>query len=186
MNNNMLFEKAVIFAAKAHDGQSRKGDGAPYIIHPFMVATILREQQCSEQTIIAGLLHDTVEDSDITIEDIKQTFGSEIASIVAACTEADKSMPWEERKQRALDSIRHASTETKYVVCADKLHNLRAMSAAYEAMGDTLWSRFNRGYEQQKWYTREMLTSLFFGLDQDAIKPMFLEYEKLAKEFYSL
>lgn len=183
MNNN-LYEKAVYFAAKAHDGQFRKGDGAPYIVHPFMVASILNEQQCSPQAVIAGLLHDTVEDTGVTIEELVTEFGPDVAAIVETCTEQDKSLRWELRKQHSIDVIKTASLDAKYVTCADKLHNLRSLAAAHKNLGDDVWSRFSRGYDSQKWYAQSMLQSIFFGLDQADVKPMLLEYKKLFEDFY--
>jgi len=183
MRNN-LYEKAVIFAAKAHDGQRRKGDGAPYIVHPFIVASILNEQQCSPQAVIAGLLHDTVEDAGVTVEELKAGFGADVAAIVNACTEQDKSLRWELRKQHSIAVIKTTSLDAKYVACADKLHNLRSLAAAYQNLGDEVWSRFSRGYDEQKWYAESMLQSIYHGLEKSDIKPMLLEYKKLVEDFY--
>jgi len=182
--NNNLYVKAVNFAAKAHDGQKRKGDGAPYIVHPFIVASILREQQCSPQAVIAGLLHDTVEDTHVTIEELETEFGADVAAIVATCTEQDKSLHWELRKQHSIATIKTASLDAKYVTCADKLHNLNSLTAAYQKMGDEVWSRFSRGYDSQKWYAESMLHSILFGLDAADMKPMMLHYKKLVEDFY--
>ena len=180
-----LYEKAVVFAARAHAGQIRKGDGTPYIVHPFLVASMLREQGCSLNAVIAGLLHDTVEDTRVSIHDIETEFGNEVADIVSVCTEPLKSMPWEERKQHSIKVIKTASLDAKYVTCADKLHNLRSLIAVHEELGPKVWSRFSRGYESQKWYAESMLSSIFFGLDDTAIKPMLKFYNKLIKEFYN-
>jgi (p)ppGpp synthase/HD superfamily hydrolase len=180
-----LYEKAVAFAARAHAGQTRKGDGTPYIVHPFIVASMLREQGCSINAIIAGLLHDTVEDTNVSIHDIENEFSGDIAAIVAECTEPEKAMLWEERKQHSIEVIKTASLDAKYVTCADKLHNLRSLIAAHEELGPEVWSRFSRGYEGQKWYAESMLSSIFFGLDDTAIKPMLKFHKKLIKEFYN-
>lgn len=179
-----IFEKAVAFAARAHAGQTRKGDGIPYIVHPFIVASMLREQGCSLNAIIAGLLHDTIEDTDVSIDDIQRTFGTAVAGIVAACTEPDKTAPWEERKEHSIQVIKTASLDAKYVACADKLHNLRSLIAAHNVQGDKVWSRFSRGFEDQKWYAEAMLESIFYGLCDNEIKPMLMFYKKLVKEFY--
>lgn len=184
MENN-IYEKAVVFAARAHANQTRKGDGTPYIVHPFIVATMLREQGCSLNAIIAGLLHDTVEDTSVSIHNIETEFGQDVAAIVALCTEPEKSMQWEARKRHTIEIIKTASLDAKYVICADKLHNLRSLIEAHKKLGDDVWSRFNRGYKDQKWYAESMLKSIFFGLDDSAIKPMLKYYEKLVKEFYN-
>ena len=89
-----LYEKAIEFAAKAHQGQMRKGQDVPYIVHPFTVSAILKEQNCDEHVIIAGLLHDTVEDTAVSLESLRFDFGDQIADLVAICTEPDKGLPW--------------------------------------------------------------------------------------------
>ncbi len=185
MMTNRLYEKAIIFAARAHDGQTRKGDGAPYITHPYTVAFMLAEQECSDEAIIAGLLHDTVEDTSVTLEDIHRQFGGGIAHIVEICSEPDKSLQWEERKRHTIQVVKTAPVDAKYVVCADKLHNLRSLMAAHQRLGDDVWSRFSRGYAEQRWYAESLVQSIFYGLDKTEIKPMLLEYKKLVEEFFN-
>ncbi len=182
---SMLYEKAVVFAARAHDGQTRKGDGAPYITHPFTVAVILADQGCSEETVIAGLLHDTVEDTTVTLEDIRREFGDGVAHIVDICSEPDKNLQWEERKRHTIQIVKAAPANAKYVVCADKLHNLRSLVSAHQRLGDDVWQRFSRGYIEQKWYAESMVQSIFYGLDESDIKPMLLEYKKLVEDFFA-
>ena len=98
-----MIHEAIIFAALAHEGQKRKGTDVPYIVHPFEVAQILTKAGASESVICAGLLHDTVEDTEVTLEEIRQKFGGEVAGMVSVMTE-DKSLSWEERKQKAVEN----------------------------------------------------------------------------------
>lgn len=178
------FQKAIEFAATAHDGQTRKSTAIPYVSHPFAVAAILQSQGCEEYVVIAGMLHDTVEDTAVKIEDIQNEFGDQIAEIVAGVTEPAKSNPWEVRKKYMIESIKNASHEIKFVSCADKLHNLMTVMEAHSKIGDAVWNRFSRGYAGQKWYGEAMVDSLFFGLDEAHQKPMFFELKKLVGEFF--
>ncbi len=178
------FQKAIEFAALAHDGQTRKSTSVPYVSHPYAVAAILNNEGCDEHVVIAGLLHDTVEDTSVTLDHIRQEFGDQVAAIVAAVTEPDKSKPWEYRKNYMIDAIKYASHEVKYVSCADKLHNLLTVMEAHAHIGDAVWNRFSRGYQGQKWYGETMVTSLFYGLEEAHQKPMFFELERLVGEFF--
>ncbi len=178
------YQKAIEFAAIAHDGQKRKGDGIPYISHPYAVATILQNQGCDEYVVIAGLLHDTVEDTPVTLEQIQREFGEVVAELVDLVTEPSKSVPWEERKNHMLNVIKTAPAAAKYLCCADKLHNLRSLVRTYREAGDDMWTRFSRGYEKQKWYAESMVQSLFYGLEAEQQKAMFFEYKQTVEDFY--
>lgn len=152
-------EEAIEIAAQAHDGQFRKGTSTPYITHPYAVGLLLMEVGCSETLIIAGILHDTVEDTDMTLEDIRKNFGDSVADIVDGCSE-NKSLRWRERKTERIDALKTASTEVCIVTCADKLHNLRTVISEFDNIGDAVWDRFHGGIEAQEWYYRSVLDSL--------------------------
>lgn len=152
-------EEAIEVAAQAHNGQFRKGTQTPYISHPYAVGLILMNEGCSEEVVIAGILHDTVEDTDLTLECIKKSFGQSIAEIVDGCSE-NKSLRWRERKTDRIEALKTASTEVCLVTCADKLHNLRTVISEYDSIGDAVWERFHGGIEAQAWYYRSVLESL--------------------------
>lgn len=155
-----MIHEAIIFAACAHEGQKRKGTNVPYIVHPFEVAQILTDAGGSESLVCAGLLHDTVEDTGVTLEEIQSKFGGEVAALVGLMTE-EKSLSWEDRKQQAIDAVDDAmSREAKMLVCADKLSNLRSIQRDMDAIGESVWSRFRRGKEKQKWYYGTMIERL--------------------------
>jgi (p)ppGpp synthase/HD superfamily hydrolase len=101
----MIF-KAIEFATRAHSGQYRKGTKLPYIVHPLGVAKILIECDSPEHLIVAGILHDTVEDTSATLDEIKQTFGWDIADLVEAASEPDKSDTWENRKEHTIQMLK--------------------------------------------------------------------------------
>jgi (p)ppGpp synthase/HD superfamily hydrolase len=155
-------EKALQFASKAHLDQYRKNTVIPYISHPVAVGMILMKAGYSEDLITAGLLHDTVEDTDITLDNIQHEFGAKVAEIVAGCSEPDKSLSWKERKEHTLEFLKTASEDIRAVACADKLHNIRSIIRDYEELGDEVWTRFNAGKEQQKWYYTNIVKSLGF------------------------
>ena len=156
-SEQMMIHQAILFATQAHNGQFRKGTDIPYITHPFEVAQILTENGCEAKLIVAGLLHDTLEDADVTPEQIENQFGKEILSLVQSDSE-NKSLSWEERKQETIDYLsQKAGMEELLLACADKLSNLRSIKADYSLLGDNLWSRFNRGKEQQAWYYSKVI-----------------------------
>lgn len=172
-----MLEKAYEFAAQAHKGQVRKGTDVPYIVHPVEVSEILGELGCGEEVMAAGLLHDTLEDTRATAEEIAVRFGEKVAKLVAFNSE-DKSLPWEERKTHTLKSLENAEPEQMLLVFADKLSNIRSMRKDYAAVGEELWKRFNRGYEKQK--RMFVLYDEFFG---NTGKTGSAGYRRLTEEF---
>ena len=145
-----LLDYAIYFATKAHNGQKRKSDkDVDMIFHPFTVGMMLQRSGASEEAVIAGILHDVVEDTRYTINDIKEEFGDDIAKVVLEVSEK-KELPWDERKQEAIDRIKIASIDGKLVECADKISNLETMYNLYVEQGDDIWKSFKRHKEKQK------------------------------------
>lgn len=157
---NPVIDKAARFAAVKHDGHYRKGSNIPYITHPFGVAMILMEEKRSDSLIAAALLHDTLEDTDATEEELFKHFGEEILMLVKAASEPDKTLSWELRKQHTIANLPCRSTEELYLILADKLHNLRSVQADVLKQGDAVWSRFKRGKREQSWYYMSMVRAL--------------------------
>lgn len=174
--------KALEFAARAHLKQIRKGTDIPYITHPYAVGMILANAGCSEDVVIAGLLHDTVEDTEVTLDDILTEFGEEVAAIVAGCSEPDKELTWEERKQHTLDELKQASLDIQFVACADKLHNISSMIEEHKRIGDEVWGRFKRGKEQQGWYFYGLLASLSEG--EFSSHPLYREFQSSVESLF--
>lgn len=181
--NNTLIDLAIEVATRAHENQVRKGTNVPYITHPFAVALILSQAGCSDEVIVAGILHDTIEDTSITLDDIRETFGERIASIVMGCSEHDKSLPWEERKEHTIEFLKTAPLEVRIVACADKLHNVRTIASEYRKIGDEVWDRFRRGREKQEWYYREISETLSKNSDNQSNAFLF---QKLKNEVADL
>lgn len=155
-----IIEKALQLASKSHEGQYRKNTDIPYIIHPVAVGMLLMKHGYSEEIVAAGILHDTVEDTPLTIEEIEREFGGKIAEIVEGSSEPDKSLPWKARKEHTIEFLKTAPEVIRAVVCADKLHNIRSIISDYEREGEKVWNRFNAGKEQQKWYYTNIVESL--------------------------
>lgn len=119
--------RAAVFAAHAHSGQTRKGAAQePYVNHVLEVAQILAAHGAPKIAVLAGLLHDTVEDTDTTPEELAAAFGAEVAAIVAEATD-DKTLPKETRKALQVSQAAHKSDAAKQLKLADKISNLRAV-----------------------------------------------------------
>lgn len=114
---NYLLEKAIHFATSKHAGQLRKGTTTPYIVHPLETMNILRSMNVDTNLLIASLLHDTVDDTDTTVEEIAEVFGTDIAALFSGHSE-DKNKTWEERKTHAMKELAEASRRMKMLVMA--------------------------------------------------------------------
>lgn len=161
------FEDALTFAARLHAKQTRKGTAIPYIAHLLAVASLVITHGGDEDEAIAALLHDAVEDQGgpPTLEMIRARFGEGVAAIVAGCTDTDivPKPPWRPRKERYLAHLRSASPSVKLVAAADKLDNVRAIVADYRTHGAAIWTRFNAGPEDQRWFYRACVNALHDG-----------------------
>lgn len=162
-----FLDKAIAFATKAHAGTERRGKGFPYIIHPLEAVEIVATMTPDQELLAAAALHDTVEDTDVTIGQIREQFGDRVASIVEA--ESDKCIEgrpeqetWRDRKQAAIDRLASASKEVKMVAMGDKLSNMRAIARDYVTIGDKLWERFHApgGKPDHEWHYRGLAKSL--------------------------
>jgi (p)ppGpp synthase/HD superfamily hydrolase len=169
-----LVDRAIGFAARAHNGQQRKIGDVPYIAHPVAVAMILQRMGCDQAVVVAGLLHDTVEDTPVTLEEIRRQFGDEVARIVAGCTELPKGKnKWAARKRHMIASLRDAPLPVKLVSAADKYHNLSHTLYTERSQGRAIWRKFGRGKDHQAWYYRSVLDSLLANQDDLERYPIF-------------
>lgn len=160
--------KAIEFAAKAHTGQFRKSTNLPYILHPLGVGRILIEYDFSEEVVIAGILHDTIEDTSVTLKDILNVFGRNVKRIVEGASEPNRSDSWVNRKQHTIDYLKTAPGDVLLVACADKLDNIRAIKKDINKIGDVLWDRFNAKKDKQEWYYKS-LTKAFLGRSKEMV-----------------
>ena len=142
-----LLDRAIVFALRAHAGTERRGKGFPYIVHPLEAVEIVATMTADQELLAAAALHDTVEDTDVTIEQIREEFGEHIASLVEAesdikVTGVSKEESWRIRKQAAIDRLAAAPLDAKMVALGDKLSNMRAIARDYSEQGDALWNLF--------------------------------------------
>ncbi len=176
-------EKAKIFAIKAHKGQIRKSEpDKPMIIHPISVGLLLEEYGYDDEVIAAGFLHDVVEDTKYTLEDIKKEFGSEIASLVKSASEPDKSLSWEERKKHTIETSKNLPLRNKVVICADKINNLEDLMIKFEKNGKRDFNAFKRGEESQKWYYTSIYESLITNEDENL--PIFKRFKEVLDKVF--
>ena len=164
--NTELLDRAIIYAVGAHAGTERRGKGFPYIIHPMEAAEIVATITPDPELLAAAILHDTVEDTSVTVEDIRREFGDRIASLVAAESDIElagqsEEESWHARKQAAIDRLAAASHDAKIVAMGDKLSNMRAISRDYAVIGDKLWNIFHvKEKSEHAWHYRGLAASL--------------------------
>ena len=160
-------EKAKMFAIRAHMGQVRKSEpDKPMIIHPISVGMLLEEYGYDDILVAAGYLHDVVEDTKYTIQDIESEFGDEIANLVLSASEPDKSLSWEERKTHTIEETKNLPLRNKLIICADKINNLEDIMIKKKKKGEKDFSSFKRGEDQQRWYFENIYSSLIYGEDE--------------------
>ena len=153
-----ILDRAIIFATNAHAGQFRKGTQIPYILHPMEAAAIVGSMTTDEEVIAGAILHDVVEDTETTVEDVIRVFDERIGSLVASESENKRGdLPaestWKIRKQETLDHLSAATIEVKMITLGDKLSNIRAIYRDYQMIGDALWQRFNqKDKAEHYWY----------------------------------
>jgi len=177
--------QALDFALKHHGKvlQVRKSTNIPYIIHPVGVMKILLDYTDDIEIIQAGILHDILEDTKGTAEDIEKEFGTRVKNLVIGASEPDHDMlDWEERKQHTIDYVANeAPMDTLYVICADKLHNFSTIIEDYEKLKEDVWQKFNRGKEKQQWYYEKMSEAI---LSRDTHNVLFQKFYDTVHNFF--
>lgn len=180
----MIF-RAIEFAAKAHSGQYRKGTMIPYITHPLNVAKTLINLEYPDHVIVAGILHDTLEDTRITLDDIMHEFGTEVAELVVSLSEPNKSdWTWENRKAHTVRNLKTASMEVLIVSFADKLDNIKSIREDHERIGEKLWKRFNRPRDKQKSYYESLANIFLERLTDEKIRPLLETFDMEVKRVF--
>jgi (p)ppGpp synthase/HD superfamily hydrolase len=162
------FDRALLYANHVHGGQVRKETTIPYIAHLLAVAATVLEYGGSEDTAIAGLLHDAAEDQggEARLADIRNRFGDRVADIVHACSDSvvntaagQQKEDWRTRKMRYIEHLKTVDRETRLVSLSDKVHNARSIlrDLRKPEIGSAIWSRFGkRPKEDTLWYYREL------------------------------
>ena len=134
--------------------------------------------------VVAGILHDTVEDTPVKLKDITEHFGERVAKLVQALSEPDKSDSWENRKQHTIDHLRVAPIDVLIISCADKLHNIRAIRKDYAKYGEALWSRFSRPKAKQKWYYQTLAEVFMSRVESETGQSLFSEFQLEVTEVF--
>lgn len=182
--SNIVFD-AIRFAVRAHTGHYRKGSARiPYIVHPLGVAKILIEHGFSDNVVVAGVLHDTVEDTHITLGQIRLEFGVRVAKLVEGASEPNKSDSWKNRKRHTIEHLKTASLDLLYVTCADKLDNVRSMVQDYQKLGDKIFDRFNQPKSEQKWYYTSLREVFLLRAQDSRSTLLFNEYSKEVENLF--
>ena len=170
-----LLDRAITFAVKAHQGMERKGKGFPYIVHPMEAVCIVATMTNDQELLAAAALHDVIEDTDTTADDLKKEFGERVTMLVEAesddKTGGSKAETWHQRKQDTLDRLRNADLDIKIVALGDKLSNMRAIAHDYAVLGDELWNRFTvKDPAEHAWRYHALAEALNDLSDTDAYK----------------
>ena len=185
--DTQLVDRAILFAVKAHSGTERRGKGFPYVIHPMEAMAIVATITPDPELLAAAALHDTVEDTDITLDVLRAEFGERVAKLVAdesdVFTEGkSEEETWHQRKKAAIDRLARAPHDAKIVALGDKLSNMRAIARDYAAQGDALWNIFHaKDPKDHEWHYRGLADALRELQDTPASQ----EFEQLINQVFA-
>lgn len=162
-----IFEKAVAFALRAHEGQTRKKSGTPYILHPMEAAVIASTLTDDQEVLAAVVLHDTLEDTDVTLDDLRREFGDRVARLVYGETEKEytqlsREESWKLRKEESILRLKQTDDPcVKIMWLSDKLSNTRSLIRLHAQYGDAMWQFFHQKNKRtQEWYYRSVAEAL--------------------------
>ena len=177
-----LLDRAIVFAVDAHAGMLRKGTQTPYIAHPLEALAIAAGITVDEEVLAAAVLHDVLEDTAVTAEQMRSEFGDRVLALVQSDSEDKRedrpaAETWHERKQETIDFLREKATQDeKIIALADKLANIRAKWSDQLKIGDELWMRFNmKDKANHRWYYCEIAKALE-DLDHPAPCPAYKDF----------
>lgn len=184
-------EQAIRAAAVLHNEQVRKGSAPfPYITHPYAVALLAADYSDEEEVFIAALLHDTVEDTDYTLEEVQQDFGGKVRDYVESLTEVShnkdgQKLPWKARKQTYIKKLKDAQEGALIVAAADKIHNMRTMIEEYYEDHARFMADFGSALDDRLLVYQEIANILNRRLKNEIIHEynhVFDEYKSFIKE----
>ena len=168
-----LIEEAIIYATILHQGKIRKMKGIPYILHPLEVAQILSTMTEDQEIITAGILHEIVEDTDGTLEEIEKRFGKRVAFLVSSESEnkypdEDPSVSWKRRKEGSLQVLKNSQDiGVRMLWLADKLANIRSLAGIYSERGEEMWSNLHQSDPaMQRWYYQSIAEIVELSLNK--------------------
>lgn len=182
---NELINKAIQFATESHANQTRKGTEIPYILHCLEAGTIAanltnKDGSVDSDVVSAAILHDTIEDANVSYETLKEVFNENIANLVQSQSE-DKTKAWIDRKKDTINFLKsNNSTGVEIATLADKLSNMRSIYRDYGVLNEKLWDKFNAGKESQYWYYKSIAESFSKVRDTDEYR----EFRKLIEKTF--
>lgn len=177
MNHTPQIKKAIQFAARKHDGQKRVADRSlPYITHPFSVALLVAEDGAHDDVVVAALLHDTLEDTATTREEIVEAFNGRVADLVAAVSEVRQDgAAWRERKMKYLDLLGRSDDDALLIAAADKIDNIESRLEEYACEGEAFLARFGQPNGEYLWFHGEVLRLVQARLPDHSLTKRFAE-----------
>ncbi|HEX2098025.1 MAG TPA: HD domain-containing protein [Rubrobacteraceae bacterium] len=180
------FEEALLYAARLHRDQKRKGTNIPYINHLLAVTAIVGENHGTEDEVVAALLHDAPEDQGgkERLEDIRARFGEGVTEIVGGCVDTyeEPKPAWRPRKEAYVERMPSEPASVQLVSAADKLDNARSILTDLRDLGEDLWDRFTGGKEGTLWYYR----ALAEAYTADEASPVVKELNRVVREIEAL
>jgi len=172
-----MIDEAIRFAANAHKGMVRKGNNQPYIFHPLEVLNLVSLMTLDDEVLCAAVLHDTLEDTNVTADQIRAEFGDRVTEIVLNESEdkrgnKNKEATWMARKQETVDRLKKSTDLGSKMVClGDKVSNLRSFHMGLLDKGEEFWNIFNQKDPlMHYWYYNELRKALIELQDQAVYK----------------
>jgi (p)ppGpp synthase/HD superfamily hydrolase len=144
LGSSEIVRNAHELLLQTHGGQCQKVNGRPYVEHPMLVATDIAAEGFEPEMVAAALLHDIVEDSEVTVTGVRERFGDRVADLVDVMTDTAEVSDYERRKEIHRRRVSAAGPEVAAIFAADKLNNVRALRAAYKVDGEEVAQRFNQ------------------------------------------
>lgn len=185
--SGFILDEAITFAVRAHAGMVRKAGAQPYILHPMEAAVIVGTMTNDPELLAAALLHDVVEDTGVTPEEIEERFGRRVRDLVASETENKRSDrpaedTWKIRKSETIAYLQNAAGIEEKILClGDKLSNLRSMRRGWKTMGDAFWLQFNqKDPSMHHWYYR----SIADAMEELSPHAAWQEFDQLIRELF--
>ncbi len=179
---NELVARALEVAAKAHEGQFRRSEGEiPYFSHCAAVALILTQAGYSEDVVIAGILHDVLEDTDFPRDEIVNQFGQPVLDLVEFVTEPSKNFPWVHRKEAYVRKLAGAPSKARAISAADKIHNIRSVLSNLRK-DEPIFDRLNQGPREQLAQWRRLLEVLSDGWKSPLLTELGRSIDKVEAE----
>lgn len=191
MNHTPQIKRAIQFAARKHDGLYRKdAEPLPAITHLFSVALLVAEGGARDDVVAAALLHDTIEDTPTTPEEIEKNFGREVRTLVEAVSEpkhdaSGRELSWRERKEAYFKTLESAPEDALDIVAADKIDNIESKLAAFEEEGPALFKRWPRPASEYLWYHATALALVLKRIPNHPLTKRLAEAHAKEKEVFS-